>query len=185
MGHVTPTSIQTASGIFFDVADPRPDDIRIEDIAASLSKQCRFSGHTSSFYSVAQHSLDVCDLLRVQGYAEGVQRWGLLHDASEAYLVDLPSPVKNWTSLGVVYRALEVKVMRAICRKFGLPYEGIMPSAVERADARCLATEARDLMLDDSWCKAQPRLEKIEPWSSDAAETIFLWRFDRLFGGIS
>ena len=175
------TAIQTASGVFFDIVNPRPEDVRIEDIAASLAKQCRFTGHTSSFYSVAQHSVGVCDLLLEQGYPEAVQLWGLLHDASEAYLVDLPTPIKRHTHLGEIYCTVEDNVMSVICEKFGMCWH--MPWPVKKADLRLLATEARDLMPDWSWCEETPLPAKIEPWSSDAAESIFLLRFATLFGG--
>ena len=70
-------------------AGPNPDDIRIEDIAHALSNQCRFAGHAREFYSVAEHSVHVSQLCLPEHAL-----WGLLHDASEAYLVDLPRPLK-------------------------------------------------------------------------------------------
>ena len=94
------TQILTYSGKVFDPVNPIAADIRIEDIAHALAHQCRFSGHTIEHYSVAEHSVRVSGLLEDRGYPYRVQMWGLLHDASEAYLIDLPAPVKNGTPLG-------------------------------------------------------------------------------------
>lgn len=81
--------IQTYTGRQFWPLDPKPEEVCIEDIAHALSQQCRYAGHTIRFYSVAQHSVEIA--LRVPRAAA---LWGLLHDAAEAYLVDLPRPVK-------------------------------------------------------------------------------------------
>ena len=87
--------MQTHSGIQFWPLDPRPEDILIEDIAHALSNQCRFAGHCCFHYSVAQHSVLVSENVPAQD-----AMWGLLHDAGEAYLVDLPrlrsSTIPNW-----------------------------------------------------------------------------------------
>ena len=87
--------IQTMSGVIFYPLDPRPEEIRIEDIAHALSHQCRFAGHCREFYSVAEHSVRVSREL-----PQEFMLWGLLHDASEAYLVDLPRPIKRWSAMG-------------------------------------------------------------------------------------
>lgn len=118
----------------FNPLQPDPECILIEDIARSLSNLCRYNGHVREFYSVAEHcywvSLDVPpqDAL-----------WGLLHDASEAYLGDLMSPLKYHTPLGEAYRRIEALVMRAVCIRFNLPFE--MPSSVARADHALLQRE--------------------------------------------
>jgi hypothetical protein len=82
--------MQLLSGKAFYVTDPKPEDIDILDIAHSLSMQCRYNGHTKGFYSVAEHSVLVANLvpprLRLQA---------LLHDASEAYVGDVIRPIKR------------------------------------------------------------------------------------------
>src|SRR5690606_29748913 len=93
--------MQTFTGRRFWPLDPRPDEICIEDIAHALSMQCRYAGHCLSFYSVAEHSV-----LLSQHVAEPFRRWALLHDASEAYLVDVPRPIKGDLSN---YRAVEAR----------------------------------------------------------------------------
>ena len=82
--------LPTCTGRRVHIADPLPDEIDIEDIAHGLSHVCRFAGHVPLYYSVAQHSLLVSELLD-----ERTAMWGLLHDASEAYLHDLTRPLKR------------------------------------------------------------------------------------------
>ncbi len=91
--------ITTYTGLEFDYDDFKPDDIDIRDIAHSLSHLCRFCGHTNIFYSVAQHCLLVSE--KIPGGPE-VKLAALLHDASEAYVGDLPGPLKKWLVLSYV-----------------------------------------------------------------------------------
>jgi 5'-deoxynucleotidase YfbR-like HD superfamily hydrolase len=169
--------IQTYSGRRFTPTNPNPDAIVVQDIAHSLSMQCRFSGHCESFYSVAQHSVLVsyiCD--------HNDALWGLLHDASEAYLVDVPSPLKR-SGHFQGYIDFEKKVQEAICRRFGLTMTE--PPSVKRADKTLLATEARDLMspLRTDWTQpCEPLPFKIEPLSQQDAKNLFMKRFFELTG---
>ena len=92
----TPTPEQeiflpTCTGRRVHIAAPLPEEIAVEDIAHALSHTCRFAGHTREFYSVAQHSVLVSELLEDRR----ASLWGLLHDASEAYLHDLTRPLKR------------------------------------------------------------------------------------------
>jgi hypothetical protein len=106
--------LQTYSGVVVRPLEPRLEDIKIEDIAWSLAHQCRYNGHTKMFYSVATHCILVSKFLpRV------LQLDGLLHDASEAYLSDLPSPVKQ---VMPEYRRIEAELERRIAAAFGLQY---------------------------------------------------------------
>jgi uncharacterized protein len=168
--------ILTASGRRFSYEQPDPDSICIEDIAAALSKTCRFAGHPRKFYSVAQHSVLVASLLPTE-----LQLEGLLHDAAEAYVVDLPSPLK---ALLPEYHEIESRIDWLIKLKFKLRV--VQPAQVKHADLVALATEKRDLLPPDPehpW----PMLEGIEP-SSDyvyplspsTAESVFIEWFHRL-----
>lgn len=148
-----------------------PDNLRvaevdIQDIAHSLSLQCRFAGHTSVFYSVAQHSVRVARSL-----PRPLQLAGLLHDAPEAYLTDLPRPVKRMMP---AYSYLEHKIWVAIAEAFEVDVK--IPPEVVFADNQALHAEWRELMnapLPD-WLRAYPRLPAAAPVSPEDAKSDFL-----------
>ena len=127
--------IRTHTGRMFWPMDARPEEVSIEDIAHALSNCCRWAGHCESFYSVAQHSVFVSSLLPAVCSLEG-----LLHDATEAYLVDVPRPVK--VLLGGYVEA-ESRLMSVIADAFGL----IMPISkdVKAADNLALFCERKEL----------------------------------------
>lgn len=159
-----------------DPWSPDIDRIDIEDIAHALSRQPRFGGHTKGMpYSVAQHSYYTSKLV-----PDEHALWGLLHDASEAYLVDLPRPIKKMLP---GYLEAENKLMEAICKRFGLPLA--MPGAVRIVDDMLLVTEARDLFDEtpEDWHQNLGHKfwdQKIVPWDYQKAEQKFLARFDEL-----
>jgi uncharacterized protein len=172
--------IQTHSGRRFTPTNPNPDAIVIQDIAHALSMQCRFSGHSKYFYSVAQHSVLVSYICDSQDAL-----WGLLHDASEAYLVDVPRPIKRSGQMQA-YIDFEHKVQEAVCRRFGLPMAE--PPSVKKADTALLYTEARDLMapFHSDWeQKVDPLPFLIEPWEHNRAKDMFMKRFFVLTTGDS
>lgn len=153
--------IITRSGRKFDLANPTADMVDPADIAHSLSMQCRFNGHTSSFYSVAQHSYLVADLVPVED-----QLAALLHDATEAYVGDLVRPLKEgmreWAhchGLACTYEVTEQRVWEAICERFDL--SPVLPPSVKHADLVALATEKRDLM--PAHAEPWPCLQGITP----------------------
>lgn len=168
--------IQTYTGVQFWPLDPRPEDVTIDDIAHSLANQCRFAGHTKAFYSVAQHSVLVSRTVP-QRHA----LWGLLHDASEAYLVDLPRPLKRFSRIGDEYRLVENRLMQTIAVRFALPCPE--PECIRDCDDRVLMTEKRDLMGPHpaKWAEnAEPLDEPIVAWDPIVAEGLFLDRFLRI-----
>lgn len=169
--------IQTYSGRRFNPTNPNPDAIVIQDIAHALSMQCRFTGHTKKFYSVAQHSVYVSHICN-----EEDALWGLLHDASEAYLVDVPRPLKR-SGKFQAYLDFEAQMQEAICKRFGLPVQE--PPSVKKADTKLLATEARDLMspLHSDWVnRTTPLPFVIEAWDHQKAKNMFMQRFYELIG---
>lgn len=106
--------IRTNSGIYFNVIEPREEMFEIEDIAHALAHMPRFGGHLDYFYSVAQHSICCCEV------APPEDKLALLmHDASEAYLMDLPRPIKK---LMPIYQAIESNIMTLISKRFGFKY---------------------------------------------------------------
>lgn len=132
-----PTCIRTWSGRYVDPLDPDPGTILVEDIAHALSHQCRFGGHLPMFYSVAEHSLLVSEFV-----APEHKLAALMHDASEAYLLDIPSPVKHRLP---GYKEAEDQLMRVIAAKFNFPWP--LPAEVKAADTRALQVEWDDIML--------------------------------------
>lgn len=169
--------IQTYSGNKFYPLNPNLEDINIKDIAHALSMQCRFTGHVNKFYSIAQHSVYVsylCD--------SSEALYGLLHDASEAYISDISSPLKR-SSEFQAYLDVEKKLQNKIYEKFGLEVKEL--SSVKKADMVMLATEARDLLnsIHTEWkINENPYLFKIHPLSPEESEVIFLQRFEQLYG---
>ncbi len=170
--------ILTFTGHYFNFLQPDPATVCIEDIAAGLSKVCRFAGQSRQFYSVAQHSVHVSYLVAELGYPEHALA-GLLHDAAEAYIGDVTRPLKQ---LLPDYRQIEKRIEAAVFARFGLPPE--LPPVVKQADLIMLATEQRDFMAphDDPWyC-----IEGIEPqgalsaWDHNYARAAFKALFLRL-----
>jgi 5'-deoxynucleotidase YfbR-like HD superfamily hydrolase len=166
--------IQTFSGKSYHFLDPRQDEISIEDIAHALSNQCRFSGHCRKFYSVAQHSVLCSEVVPIE-YAFQA----LMHDAPEAYVVDLPRPIKRCGAL-LGYDKLEDISWRAVCRKFSLATE--LHQSVKIADTRMLMTEQRDIMGKQARVTADvnPYYRKIVPVAPEEAEAMFLDRYREL-----
>lgn len=168
--------MQTFSGRQFWPLDPRPDEVDILDIAHALANQCRYAGHCRRFYSVAEH----CALLS-RAVAPEHRLWALLHDAAEAYLVDLPRPVKRHV---VGYHMAEAAVMAAICLRFGLKPE--MPDAVHDADYRILRDEMEQNMAapPQRWPVQDeaPLGVTLRFWRPEVAEYWFLQEFANLTG---
>ena len=144
---------QTYTGKRFEFSDPiDPETICIEDIAHSLSMQCRFNGHCHTFYSVAEHSVVMSYLMPTREAAIGA----LLHDAAEAYTGDIITPLKT-----DAMRALEDKIMEAILDCFGLHISEAVVREVKKADLRMMATEKEQLLhLGHEW----EILEGVEPY---------------------
>ena len=132
--------IQTFTGRRFSVSRADPAEVCIEDIINALSKICRFAGNCSIFYSVAEHSVRVARRLPPH-----LQLAGLLHDASEAYLSDVPKPVKDLPEMEG-YMVVEADVMRAIEHRFGLPQLSLESDEIKQADREMVSIEARCLM---------------------------------------
>lgn len=179
---ISKSCIETISGIYIDIANPTIHMIEIEDIAYALSREPRFAGHTigEHIYSVAQHSVAVARIIE-QMFAETPVRKlaerdarisqndclcfalgerlpgylplaGLLHDASEAYMRDIPTPIKNLAGIKEGYERYEAQLMDVIWDKFGLKQElteddkRITNAVVHWADMHARAIEAYWLM---------------------------------------
>lgn len=172
--------IQTFGGHRFWPLDPHVDEVYIEDIAHSLSMQCRFGGHTAVFYSVAQHSVLVSDLC-----SPTLKLHGLLHDAAEAYFIDMPRPIKRHPSVRRVIQPIEERLTRIIGKAFGIDQEGFYHPKVKEADLILLATEARDFMHvtpngGEAWGIEDPMPKSIHAWTPAQARAAFLKTFNEL-----
>jgi len=137
-------AIMTWSGEYVNPLEMAPSDVDGRTIANALAKMCRFNGHVHEFYSVAEHSVHVAGLVYARTGDETKALWGLLHDAPEVYLSDIPKPVKVYSDLGPEYRRLESGVMRHICDKYGLPCK--CPPEVKAADREMVVAEAHYLL---------------------------------------
>ena len=174
--------IQLVSGKPFWPLDPRSDEIEIADIAHALSMLCRYGGHCQGFYSVAEHSVLASHLVPAEHAL-----WGLLHDATEAYLVDLPRPVKRCIP---EYGRREEALAEVIAERFGLPWP--MPAAVAHADTGALVIERFHLLApsDRPWDYPGAKVEaqwavkvaltSLACWSPVQASFAFLQRFEEL-----
>jgi hypothetical protein len=153
--------LQTKTGKQFHLDRPFwPSQVMLEDIAHAEAMTARFGGHCSFFYSVGEHSLNVRWRVRELAAAAGYTRHalrrlelgGLMHDAGEAYIGDIPTPLKRW--LGDPIADLERRTMKSISIRFGgFDYEHPL---IKQADRECLAAEALALFHDPpplpEWC---------------------------------
>ena len=164
-------AIVTYSGIVFWPFDPRKEEINIIDIAHSLSMKCRFNGHLDKFESVAEHCVRVSSLC-----SKTNRLWGLLHDAAEAYVADLPAPIKEELP---EYKRIENNILKIICKKYGLPIKE--PEEVKKYDLVVRATEMRDLMSHNPYkYTVKPLRTILEPWTQKQAEKMYLDVFNSL-----
>jgi uncharacterized protein len=169
--------MQLYTGPVVDVLQLQAMDIDIRDIAHALAQLNRFGGHGRKSVSVAQHSVYVS---RLSGRKHALQ--GLLHDASEAYLGDVPSPLKQ-SELFSSYRVVERRLQQMIFARFNCSVQEA-PQVVA-ADALMLRFEAWQVFKHPTWCVAPSREERgrigaWEVWSWEVAEDLFLRRFREL-----
>jgi 5'-nucleotidase len=173
--------LQTVSGRWVNPFDPDPEQLDAGDIARALANQCRFGGHSRAFYSVAQHSVIVSQLVEARGGDAEDAFAALMHDATEAYLGDMPHPLKHRSPLGAAFREAEGRLEAALRRRFSI--KGDVPQ-IKPVDRALLATERRAFSAEDwHW----PELDGVEPldleleaWSPDEAAEAFARRYAEL-----
>jgi uncharacterized protein len=164
--------IQTYSGHRFWPTDPRIEDIKIIDIAAALSKLCRYAGHCHKFYSVAEHSILVSRHVPFRFRLDA-----LLHDAAEAYLVDIPTPLKAALP---EYKKYENAIMELIACKFNFQWP--MTHEIKEIDRKILIDEITQNMAPMQYERIPdergPGLGvKLQLWSPDRSYYEFLAAF--------
>jgi len=173
--------LQTVSGRRVNPFDPDPSQIDIGDIARALGNLCRFGGHSRVFYSVAQHSVIVSELVEQRGGDVEDVFAALMHDAAEAYLGDMPHPIKHRSPLGAAFKAAEDQLEAVIRERFGIKAD--VPE-IKRVDRALLATERRALS-GENW--HWPELDGVVPldleltaWAPDEAQGAFMERYAEL-----
>jgi len=169
--------IQTFTGKRLDLDPPNPDQIGIEDIAHGLSMLCQFNGQCTRFYSVAEHSVHVSYEI-----APELALAGLLHDAAEAYLGDVPSPLKRQLDQ---FKTFEDQMEIAIGKKFDIDLALFKGKELKRADVQFLIDEKAVLMVDapEPWPPGAPEVKdtgRIRGWGPEVAKARFLERFGEL-----
>ena len=174
-------SIVTYTGRRFWPLNLDPKQINALDICHALSQQCRFTGHTRNFYSVAEHSCRVHDTLEPK-----YKLCGLLHDATEAFLIDLPTPLKETQDLEV-FKEVESILWTAICEKFELDPDPNMEREIKKADKILFLTEIRDLMpikggiIEQYSANGYKPLEaRIVSWTPAQAKFAMIDRLEKL-----
>jgi uncharacterized protein len=174
------TWMQTYSGIAFDYNSNDCSQITIEDIAAHLSKICRFNGACKEFYSVAQHSVLVAKDLKYLGYDIKHQLYGLLHDAAEAYVGDIVRPFKSEYMSNFEDKIL-VRILSALglSKRESLSYK----ETIKHSDNRLLITEKHQLMAipQRDWeFEYEPSPIIIKPLSWKRSNKMFLFHYNKL-----
>lgn len=158
----TPDCIRTVSGQYVNVFNPDPATLNIEDIAHSLSMQVRFGGHLPKPYTVAQH----CYMASIIADREN-QLTALMHDASEAYLLDIPSPIKKRLTN---YKKIENRLMGVLAAKFGFDYP--FCENIHEVDMSMLDAEWNKIMIRDT--------DFFEIYTQEKAKAMFLNRYNQL-----
>ena len=148
------STMLTRGGRMVDLLNVKPEDIDLADIAWALAHTCRFMGHPRRHYSVAEHSINVARLL-----PEPIKIYGLLHDAHEAYIGDISTPMKRalmhrsgageprFETFSEELAAIERPIIKAIHDKLGVPWP-VSPhimAAVKYADVTMGEWELRQL----------------------------------------
>lgn len=165
--------IRTFTGGKVYFFEPSKSNIEIEDVIHPLSLLCRFNGSSLEFYSVAQHSVLVADNVFKETGCKNTAYSALLHDASEAFISDIPSPFKTHFP---GFKEIEIKMEEWLSQRFHFKYP--FDPIIKHHDLRCLSTEMRDLMLiSDHKNLPNPYEEKIIPLGWREARQLLLTKF--------
>jgi len=159
----------------------KESDVEIEDIAHALSMLCRYNGHVDQFYSVAQHSVLVAEQFEHYNGQEGALA-ALLHDAAEAYVGDMISPIKKQM---LQFQILEENILRVIMDKFDLWSVYLKhESNIHRADKELLRAEMDYFYGDKTHIHIKDGWKCIWPMPQPEVKILFLNCFERLMKGV-
>lgn len=186
--------MQSFSGARIFPLDPRPEEIYFDDFCIGLARECRYGNHSRRFYSVSEHSVIVSLYVEKLALERGwspyetrhAARQGLVHDLPEAYLGDVPRPLKMMRAMRG-YRKLEAKWWGVTCERFNLRSTPESNALVHEVDDRILIDEIEVLLLNPErirtgrYAKMKPLGATIAclPW--ERAAEVFAQRFDFLF----
>lgn len=181
----TQTSIETFSGVPFDLLNPKPEMVRIVDIAHHLAGINRYVGATRTPYNVAEHSVQ-CHDMAAEIHGEGDVAFAcLMHDAHEAYGGDDSRPKKmalDILAAGVLHDFHE-RIQAVVRKAFGIVWDASIEAEVKRFDNIMCRAEAHLLMESRGatwgWGEVPLRIVTIQPWGSKASKIQFLDRFER------
>lgn len=177
-GEQTPSCITVGGGQYYDLLRPAEMEYDIETIAHALANICRYTGHVTRFYSVAEHCVLVSKAITPKYAMEG-----LLHDASEAYVGDVSSPLKK---LLPEYQKIEDGIQEAIAKRFNLVYP--FPDDVHQADKRLYWAERATVApgIDTLWHQELRASRKVTPsgMTPVMAKRMFLARYKELTNGV-
>lgn len=179
-GQPLPPVIGTYSGGCFHVLEPRVEEVKLIDIAHALSQNVRYTGHVSKPWSVALHCLKVSSILADEGASFTVQLQGLLHDAPEAYLVDLPRPLKDneWPN----YRDIDHRIQGCIALAFDVPFP--FADHVKAVDDAMISREVANFFKPGSFMwrryKITEKRHDLLVWAPEEAERLYIERFEEL-----
>lgn len=177
---VPENSVEALSETWISFTDPQECSFVITDIAAGLSKLCRFCGQIDTFFSVAEHSVNVYQLAVAKQCNWHTRMYALMHDASEAYIGDIPRPAKQ---LLPDYRKLEARLMLSICKAFRIDRSQVDFEAVHAMDMEAYRNEAREYkpqQFSAGKCKISTFIDVSEPLSCAEAYRAFLDSYDEV-----
>jgi len=168
--------IRTANGGRFHYLRDNAYEYDMDVVAAALSRICRYGGHIKDefeddIYSVAQHSVYVLRLLMMKRVPDYCFPWAILHDAPEAYYMDLVSPLKHELPN---YEAMENRSAEGMRARYGIPYDDSVKHYVKWADNQLYFAERlrlTEIPIGEECLAPEPEftLEEIDP-------NFYLWR---------
>lgn len=176
--------METSTGGKIHIFDPQPGEIRLEDIVHACGYTCRYGGHCKTHYSVAQHSVHVADVVKDRGGNATLQLQALLHDAAEAYIGDLPRPVKMWMSQ---FQDLDAYLTGKIMEVFGVPLQNDdLPHEIHYVDRNICHDEGKVLLKSGPgawWSNLESFGLEIDPWGPSVAKHVMRRRIQELMMG--
>lgn len=154
------TSLETYTGLYFDYSAPKPEDVCLADIARALSMTCRFGGHVTRYFSVAEHAMNVANHVWQVTQNNELALAALHHDSHEAYIGDLPTPLKR--DIGDEYLGLRDAADFAIAEALDVHWYQFDHDVIKHADALALAYEASFVKKSRGLGEHWGRTEEVE-----------------------